>query len=179
MATFIENEHKYLEDPVTEPRFDKRRTWKTIFCSKLAKGIIVALIVATLIPTLAFFYALSAYEFLIIFITVKNNTNRYFRNVPDGTVQSFTCLIIEDFRLPCGNADISEEDCEKVNCCFNSTTQQCHHYLPSKHVTTHENGNNNVNSSIADITIPLLMTEHTKRRKTNLQLALQLYQRSN
>lgn len=77
MATFIENEHQYLDDPVTEPRFVKRRTWKTILCSKLAKGIIVALIFATLIPTLAFFYVLSAYDFLIIFSTVKNNTNRF------------------------------------------------------------------------------------------------------
>ncbi|XP_066252231.1 lysosomal alpha-glucosidase-like [Euwallacea similis] len=113
MATFIEKELNNLGDSA-EPQVRKRKTCRSIFCSKLAKGIIITLSIAVVVPTLAYFFVIS-------------------RNVSDaGDEDQYYCLIVKEFRIPCGNAGINQEACEAANCCFNTTTNECHHFLPSK-----------------------------------------------
>ncbi|KAH1012468.1 probable alpha-glucosidase Os06g0675700 [Dendroctonus ponderosae] len=116
MTSFIERELRDFEDPDTTPHLDRKRTVRSIFCTQLAKGIFIALIVAILVPTLTYFFVIS-------------------RNVPDNDedAEQYYCLILEEFRIPCGNLNISQNECEIANCCFNETTRKCHHYLPSKY----------------------------------------------
>ncbi|XP_066146865.1 lysosomal alpha-glucosidase-like [Euwallacea fornicatus] len=151
MSTFIEKELKDLDDPA-EPRFHKRKTWRSIFCTKLAKGIIIALSIALLVPTLAYFFVIS-------------------RNVPDaGDEDQYYCLIVKEFRIPCGNVGIKQDACEAVNCCFNTTTNECHHFLPSKffykkNENTFKASQNK--SPVGSVTLPniKLTTQHKSANK--------------
>ncbi|XP_023013554.2 lysosomal alpha-glucosidase [Leptinotarsa decemlineata] len=57
------------------------------------------------------------------------------------SIDSFTCLVNESFRVSCGKVDITSEDCVSVGCCFDSKVNFCYHYLPSRYSYDHDGTN--------------------------------------
>lgn len=58
MSTFIEQELQFQEDSDAKPHF-VRKTCKSLFCSKLGKGLIVAFAIALVVPTLGYTFVIS------------------------------------------------------------------------------------------------------------------------
>ncbi|XP_030753565.1 alpha-glucosidase-like [Sitophilus oryzae] len=121
MTTFIEQERQKQEDIDDEPHFHKKLTCRSFLCSKLVKGVLAALVVAIVCPVVAYHFAIS-------------------RHYDDGSSQTYSCLVQQEYRIPCGYVGIGEDQCTKVDCCFNTTTGECHHYLPSKYFYQQSSG---------------------------------------
>ncbi|XP_066993775.2 lysosomal alpha-glucosidase [Anabrus simplex] len=52
-----------------------------------------------------------------------------------GGPQLQTCLVRDEYRVPCfpGQDDVTKAMCNRAACCFNSSTGECHHMLPSSY----------------------------------------------
>ena len=76
-------------------------------------------------------YQLFLFFFLfVLFVPVL----MYYFMTPRGMDgQQFTCLMNNTFRVPCGRVNLTREECQKIECCFDDDNSECFHYLPSKY----------------------------------------------
>lgn len=44
-----------------------------------------------------------------------------------------TCLINKNYRINCGDVNISSSDCNEIGCCYDKDITECFHSLPSKY----------------------------------------------
>ncbi|XP_018572083.1 lysosomal alpha-glucosidase-like [Anoplophora glabripennis] len=109
-TTFIQQHRDDYED---DGKFKKKVTLRTILCNKTVKGWIFLTIFAASVPILVYYFV-----------------------IDQGTYDdddSYTCLVQENFRVPCGKFNITRNECESVQCCYDRSTQICYHYLPSRY----------------------------------------------
>ncbi|CAG9772551.1 unnamed protein product [Ceutorhynchus assimilis] len=163
MTSFIEKELEDFVDPDEEPHFVRKTTWKTIICTKLARGLIIVLFLAIVVPTLAYLFVIS-------------------RNVPSVDEQEdYYCLIREEYRVPCGKIGITSYECEKINCCFDTTTGKCHHFLPSKYFYRPDPGSDSYQTSQASSPVGSKALQNLKltiQNKTSNRLSLIIHEPS-
>ncbi|KAL1506617.1 hypothetical protein ABEB36_005944 [Hypothenemus hampei] len=134
MTTFIED----LQNTNKIGTFQRKKTWRAFFCNKIFRSVLIILVMATVIPVLIYFYVIS-------------------RSVPnDGNSEIYVCLISEEFRIPCGIPGIGQENCEELTCCFNTTTNKCHHSLPSSYYYRSENGTYKTSKEKSPVLTPAL-----------------------
>lgn len=84
--------------------------------------------------------------FLILILTCLTATFAYFTFTKDEElVESITstCLINKNYRINCGEVNISSSSCDKIECCYDKETSLCFHSLPSKYGYIND-GNNYV-----------------------------------
>ncbi|XP_050293641.1 neutral alpha-glucosidase C-like [Anthonomus grandis grandis] len=158
-STFIELSLKNREDPKEEDLIQlQKSTLKNIVCSKISKGIFIALFVAIICPILAYYLTISI-------------------NLSNDDAEQYSCLIKDEFRIPCGNAGISQNQCEKAYCCYNTTTKQCYHYLPSKYFyTPNEDGTyspSQASSPVGSISIQNIRFNIQTKNAKKLSLKIQ------
>ncbi|KAF5282113.1 hypothetical protein FQR65_LT14431 [Abscondita terminalis] len=108
--TFYNKENESENKKPTKKETTKKR-FVIIFCFILS--------IAVLVPL------------CIYFITI---------NIVIETDVHHTCAVDDLFKIPCGRVKISENDCLKINCCFDDQRLNCYHYMPSKYNYVTENG---------------------------------------
>ncbi|KAJ8921288.1 hypothetical protein NQ315_013762 [Exocentrus adspersus] len=93
--------------------FRQKITIRSIVCNKIVRGWILLTVFAATVPVLVYYFVIDkgTYE----------------------TDDSYTCLVEKSFRITCGKVNITSNDCENVNCCFDKFDKVCYHYLPSKY----------------------------------------------
>lgn len=111
MMSFIQEQNKKRKDY----QIVRRASPILDFCqNRTTKGVILVSIFAIVVPVLVYY-----------FVIQKAITE-------DSDVHS--CAIKTDYKVPCGKIEkVTFEYCTSIYCCFDSTTNLCFHYLPSKY----------------------------------------------
>ncbi|XP_060526956.1 lysosomal alpha-glucosidase-like [Cylas formicarius] len=113
MSTFIEQRQFYEEPELEESSPRKAPLWKKIAGSKVTKGVGFVSIFALVCPVVLYYFIIE----------------RGIHNEPT----TYSCLLNSTFRVPCGKTDVTQEECESIDCCYNATAHVCYHYIPSKY----------------------------------------------
>lgn len=120
-TNIIDEYNQKNNQPITEDEDTKPNPFR-VFVYKRKNQLIALLIVVSCIVAGFVFY------------TNDNEvTHKKFKN---------TCLINANYRISCGNFNISKDKCRDINCCFDTTEYECYHYYPSTYGYS-ESGNNN------------------------------------
>ncbi|KAK9694313.1 hypothetical protein QE152_g33621 [Popillia japonica] len=113
-VTFVERNRRTEQEEEEEENKKPRLTrWQRFYKSRITLLSIIAIIFAITVPVLVFYFVLTR---------------------PDRSVIPHTCAISSEFRIPCGDGNLTETECRNERfCCFDFTDEYCYHFLPSKY----------------------------------------------
>lgn len=109
--SFIQEQNKKRKDY----QFSRQASPIIDFCqNRTTKGVILVSVFAIVVPVLVYYFVIQKA------ITKEEDVH--------------SCAIKSGYKVPCGKIEkVTFEYCSSIYCCFDSTTNLCFHYLPSKY----------------------------------------------
>lgn len=94
-------------------KFVRKRDVYQVVCSKYVKIWAILAVFVVTIPALVYYLAID---------------NGSFPLPPMDT-----CMVHKMFRVPCGKANLTRDECWRLSCCFDPKEKDCYHSIPSRY----------------------------------------------